>query len=149
MATELFNRIKNFNTPSIQAELDALGLPAFTAEFSGFEEVPRSLDRLQPFAEATRIVSRTRQTDGSVVEDVAARGDVRIETRNPLTAPQVTSVGAALDAHDATVDDASQADDRQHLNDIAALRADFDAGIADPTLELTAKLLLVELGEDV
>ena len=145
MATELFNRIKNFNTPAIQSELAALGLPAFEAEFSGFESVPSGLDRVQPFAEATRDIARN--TDGSI--DTAARGDIRIETRNPLSAADVTAVGTALDDHDPTVDDPSQADDRQQLDDIASLRVLFDAGIADPTLNLTVKLLLGELGEDV
>lgn len=149
MATELFNRIKDFNTPSIRAELGALGLPVFTAKFSGFENVPRSLDRLRPFAEATRVVARRRQPDGTVIEDTAARGDIRIETRNPLTPLAVTAVGAALDAHDPAIDDPSQADRRQHLNDVATLRATFDAGIADATLALTTKLVLRDEGEDV
>jgi len=148
MATELYNKIKDFNTPSIRAELAALGLPNFTAKFSGFETA-RDINRLQPFPEATRVITRTRQSDGTVLEDVAARGDIRIETRNPLTAPQVASIDAALDAHDPAIDDPSQADARQHLNDIASLRALFDAGIADPTLNLTVTLVLRDAGEDV
>lgn len=95
------------------------------------------------------MIARERESDGTVVEDTAARGDVRIETRNPLTAPQVTSVGAALDAHDPAVDDPGQADERQHLDDVASLRATFDAGIADATLALTTKLVLRGEGEDV
>lgn len=147
MATELYNKIKDFNTPAIRREVAALGI-LLTAKFSGFQS-GRDLNRLEPFPEATRVITRTRQPDGSILEDTAARGDVRIETRNPLTAPEVASIDTVLDDHDATIDDPTQADARQNLDDIASLRALFDAGIADPTLNLTVTLVLRDAGEDV
>ena len=147
MALEVIVKTKDFNRPTIQAELDALGLQNFAAAFSGFQGT--GLDRLEPFPEATRVITRTRQPDGSIQEDTADRGELRIETRNPLTGPELTSLNATLDAHDPAIDDASQAKPRQTLADVSALRATFDAGIADPTEEKTVRLLLIEYGEDV
>lgn len=144
MAQELINKIKDFNSPTITEELAAIsGLPAMTTQYAGFEFF--DLQRLRPFTEATRAIARN--TDGSV--DTAARGDIRFDTRNPLTAGQVADIEAVLDAHDATVDHSSQTSERQRIADQAELRALFDAGIADRTEELTVKLLLGELGEDV
>lgn len=147
MALEVIVKTKDFNRPTIQAQLDALGLQNFAASFSGFQGT--GLDRLEPFPEATRVITRTRQPDGSILEDTAATGELRFETRNPMTAPELASVNATLDAHDSTVDDPNQDNDRQTLADVSALRSTFDAGIADPTEEKTVRLLLVEYGEDI
>lgn len=148
MATELINKLKTFNSQTIQAELDAIpGLPAVTTRFVGSENA--DLGRLQPFPEATRVVTRTRQSDGTVVDDVAARGDIRFESRNPLPAGQVTEINTVLDDHDESVDTTAQAKQRQQMADVSSLRVLFDAGISDPTLSLAVKVQLVELGEDI
>ena len=147
MALEVIVKTKDFNRPTIQAELDALGLQNFAAAFSGFQGT--GLDRLEPFPEATRVITRTRQPDGSIQEDSADRGELRIETRNPLTGPELAAVNTTLDDHDASIDDPSQDNDRQTLADVSALRSTFDAGISDPTEEKTVRLLLVEYGEDI
>ena len=147
MATELINRTVEFNRPALEAEVAAIvpALPAYVLEWSGFVAVDR-FGRQGPFAEATRVIS-TRNG----VDDVAARGDFRVETRNALTAPQVAAIEAAMDAHDpsSATDTPEQTKERQNAADVAALRVLFDAGIADPTLELTTKLTLIDAGEDL
>jgi len=146
MPIETINRIKTFNRPALETEIAAItpALPAFTLQFAGF--VNEGLGRLGPFPEATRVIA-TRNG----VDDTAARGDTRFDTRNPLTAAQVTSIETVLDAHDASsaTDTSRQAKERQRNADIAELRALFDAGIADRGQELTTKLTLIESGEDL
>ena len=147
MAVELFNKIKTFNHPVVEAEIAAItpAIQAYDIEWAGFDNA--RYERVVPFAEATRDIARN--TDGTV--DTAARGDIRFDTRDPLTAAQVTSINTVLDDHDGTSlsDDADQTKDRQKDADIAALRVLYDAGIADTTLELTVKLTLIEAGEDL
>lgn len=148
MAVEIINKLKTFNTQTIRGELDAIsGLPSITTKFSGFENAGQS--RLDPFPESSRVISRTTQRDGTVVEDSADTGDIRFESRDPLSAGDVTAITAVLDAHDATVDTTDQAKARQQSVDIASLKALHDAGISDPTVALAVKVQLVELGEDV
>ena len=147
MANEILIKVKDFNRPTIKTELEGLGLQEFKASFSGFEGA--RLDRLTPFPEPTRIITRRRQSDGSVVNDVASRGEVRVETRNPLTAGELSSLNGVLDSHDATIDDLSQSKDRQTIVDVADLRTTFDAGIADPTMAKVVRLVLNDNGEDV
>lgn len=147
MAVELFNKIKTFNLPVIAAEIAAItpALPVYTIEWSGFEN--ERYERVSPFAEATRDIAR--ETDGTV--DTAARGDVRFDTRNPLSAARVTSINTVLDDHDGTSasDTTEEARDRQQDADVQALRVLYDAGIADTTLDLTVKLVLIQNGEDL
>jgi len=128
----------------METELLALtpALPAFSLLFSGFERAPES--RVTPFAEATRVIGRSI-IEGVTTIDTAARGDVRVDTRNALTASQQTRINTALDAHDETVDNTDQAAARQAAADIASLRTSVDAGIADPDTALTAKVLLDEV----
>ena len=147
MANEVLSKIKDFNRPTIKEELEALAFEEFKASFSGFEGA--ELDRLTPFPEATRVIVRRRLADGSVQEDTAARGEVRIETKNALTPAELTSLNGVLDSHDATVDHSSQAKPRQTKVDIADLRTTFDAGIADPTVAKMVRLILIDHGEDV
>ena len=146
MAIEVINRILTFNRPALEAEIAAItpALPAYTFEFSGFEGEP--VERVAPFAEATRVIA-TRNG----VEDTAARGDTRTDTRDALTPAQVASIEAALDAHDpsSATDNSEQTKERQHSADVASLRALFDAGIVDPAQELTTKLVLIDEGEDL
>lgn len=146
MAIEVINRILTFNRPALEAEIAAItpALPAYTLQFSGFEG--EEFDRVAPFAEATRVIA-TRNG----VDDTAARGDTRFDTRDPLSAAQVSAIETVMDAHDpsSATDDSRQANDRQHVADIAELRALFDAGIADRTQELTTKLVLIDNGEDL
>jgi hypothetical protein len=149
MAREILIKVKDFNQPSIREELLAIsGLPAISTQFAGFENVRGELNRIRPFPEATRVIARTER-GGVITEDVAARGEVRFDSRNPLTAGEVSAIEAVLDSHDAAVDHSSQTKQRQQAADQAELRALFDAGIVDRTEELTVKLLLGELGEDV
>ena len=147
MAIEVINRTTDFNRPVLEAEVAAISptLPAFTLKWSGFESAD-GFDRLGPFPEATRVIA-TRNG----VDDVADRGDFRIDTRNALTAAQVASIETALDAHDPSIasDTPEQTKRRQNVADVAALRVLYDAGIADSTLELTTKLTLIEAGEDL
>lgn len=147
MANEILIKVKEFNRPTIREELEALALQDFKASFSGFEGA--NLDRLAPFSEATRVITRRRLQDGTVQEDVAARGEVRIETSNTLTPGELTSLNGVLDGHDATVDHSSQAKRRQTKVDVAVLRATFDGGIADPTMAKVVRLVLIDNGEDV
>lgn len=147
MEVELINKIKTFNSPEIKDQINALTLPAVTVKFSGF--INERFQRLSPFPESSRVISTKRLPDGSIQEDSADTGDIRFETRNPLTPAEVTSINGVLDAHDGTVDNPRQARDRQSVTDIATLRTIFDAGISDPTLNLTTKLILRENGEDV
>jgi len=146
MAIEVINRTLTFNRPAVEAEIAAItpALPAYVLQFAGFEG--EDFSRLAPFAEATRVIARRNGVD-----DTAARGDTRFDTRNPLTAAQVTSIETVLDAHDpsSASDDAQQTKERQRVADIAELRTLFDAGIADRTQELTTKLTLIEAGEDL
>lgn len=147
MPTELINRIKTFNRPTIKTELAALSIQGFSMSFAGFENA--RLDRMTPFPESSRVIGRKRQSDGSVLEDSADTGELRVTTRDALTAGELTSLNTVLDDHDATVDDPSQDKRRQTDVDVAALRATFDAGIADPTDEIMVRLMLLEYGEDV
>lgn len=138
------NKIRDFNPPMMEAELLALtpALPSFDLLFAGFE---RAADgRVTPFAEATRVIT-TRTIEGVTTVDTAARGDTRVETRDPLTTAQETQINTALDAHDEAVDSASQATSRQAAADIVSLRTAVDAGIADADTQLTAKVLLDEV----
>lgn len=140
------NKIRDFNSSTIQAELLALtpALPEFALSFAGFEQGP-PFGRISPFPEATRDIGRS--TIGGVTTiDTASRGDIRIDTRNALTATQQNRINAALDAHDETVDDARQVIERQRAADLVTLRAASDAGIVDADLALNTKLLLDELG---
>jgi hypothetical protein len=148
MPIELINKIKIFNQPVVEAELAAItpALPAYTVQWAGFVGVRGGFGRIEPFAEATRVIARKNG-----VEDVAARGDIRFDTRNSLTAAQVTSINTVLDDHDpdASGDTPEQSKERQTTADIAELRAIYDAGIADRTMELNTKLTLIESGEDL
>lgn len=148
MATLITNKLKDFNTSQMEVEIAALvGFPEFTAQFAGFEKLDR-FARVTPFPEATRDIGRS-EIEGVVTVDTAARGDVRIETRNPLTGVQQTQLDGALNAHVDTVDTPEQTRAKQAVIDQASLLSAFNAGIADTDLRLTAKLLLRELGEDV
>jgi len=140
-------KVKNFNRPTIKTELEALAIQGFSIAFSGFEGA--RLDRLTPFPESSRVITQRRQSDGSVLEDSADTGEVRITTRDALTAGELSSLNTALDDHDATIDDPSQDKRRQTEVDVAALRATFDAGIADATMSKMVRLTLVDHGEDV
>ena len=84
-----------------------------------------------------------------ITTDTADRGEIRVVTDTNLNADNIRDIKTSLTAHDATIDAASQAKQRAELNDIATLRAAYDAGIADPTLALTTKFTLLELGEDI
>jgi hypothetical protein len=144
MAIFTTNKIRDFNTATMETELLALtpALPAFSLSFAGFERAPDG--RVTPFTEATRVIGRSI-IEGVTTVDTAARGDTRIETRDPLTTAQETRINTALDAHDETVDNADQATSRQAAADIVSLRTAVDAGIADPDTALTAKVLLDEV----
>ncbi len=82
---------------------------------------------------------------------VAARGDIRFDTRNDLTAAELTELNAVLDSHDpgASGDTPDQDKSRQTRADTVELRAIYDAGIADRTMELNTKLTLIGAGEDL
>ena len=62
---------------------------------------------------------------------------------------QITVLENALDVHDATIDTPEQARRRQTTIDIDALRTIYDTGIADGTLRLVVRLVLLNSGEDV
>ena len=146
MAIETINRILTYNRPALEDEIAAItpALPAYSLQFSGFEN--EEFDRVAPFAEATRVIA-TRNG----VDDSADRGDLRVDTRDALTSAEVTAIEDVLDAHDpsSSTDNSQQTKDRQHKADVAELRTEFDAGIADRTLELTTKLVLIDEGEDL
>lgn len=147
MAETKLIKVKNFNRPTIKTELEALSIQGFSIAFSGFDGA--RLDRLVPFPESSRVITKTRQPDGSILEDSADTGELRVTTRNPLTAGELTSLNTVLDDHDATIDDPSQDSERQTDADVAALRVTFDAGIADPTMSKVVRLVLIDHGEDV
>jgi len=146
MAQEIINKDRTFNRPRVRNEIDALGL-TMQMRFSGFDSAP--FRRLVPFPEATRVISRRRQSDGSILEDVAAKGDIRFEKTPALTPAEITSINGVLDAHDDTIDNPKQARQRQQVADVAELRTIFDGGIPNRTIELTAKLILRDYGEDI
>lgn len=149
MAREILVKTKEFNSPAIRDELGAIsGLQLISVQWAGFESVRGDLNRIDPFPEATRVIARSER-GGVVTEDVAESGEIRFDSRNPLTAGEVSSIEVVLDSHDSSVDHSSQTKQRQQIADQAELRALFDAGIVDRTEELTVKLLLGELGEDV
>ena len=66
---------------------------------------------------------------------------MRYETRDPLTAGEVTAIDGALDAHDETGRSTEQANDDRIQTDLATLRTRLPL-ITDPDLELVARLTL-------
>ncbi len=148
MAVETFTLDKTFNSQTIKGELDAMAnFPASTTAFSGFENA--QYGRLTPFSEATREISWNKG-----VADSANRTEIRVTTRDPLTAAQRGQVSNVLTSHDSVPDTDKQASQRQTDIDTASLRAIFDAGIPGPPatqeiLRLITRLILVGRKEDV
>ena len=148
MPIEVINKIKIFNEARVEVEIAAMNPPlqTYTVQWSGLVGVRGSLGRIEPFADATKVIA-TRNG----VDDVAARGDIRFDTRNDLTAAELTELNAVLDSHDpgASGDTPDQDKSRQTRADTVELRAIYDAGIADRTMELNTKLTLIGAGEDL
>lgn len=136
MAIQKFIKIKDFNTQLMAEEVQALSpaIPSFQQSFPGFDQ---SGGQATPIADATRVISR----NGSTILDTADRGEVRYETRDPLTGAEVTAIDGALDAHDATGRSTEQANSDRIQADLATLRTRLPL-ITDPDLELVAQLTL-------
>ena len=137
MVVTVFNKIRTFNS-------ELVDLSPHTAEYAGFENDRNG--RVKPFTDATKIISRDRVAGTT---DVAARGDVRVSSRDPLTPAEVITVDQILDDHDDTIDSAGQAENTAASADIAALKVSHDAGIADATVALIAKVVLRNADVDV
>ncbi len=137
MVTTVLNKLRTFNPRTIV-------VAPFDVRFSGFEG--NSEGRLAPFAAATKIIARDGVTG---IDDVAARGDVRVISRNPLNQGQLTAINQILDNHNDTVDSPRQARRRSLDADADALKVTHDAGIADLTMARMVRLILNEAGIDV
>ena len=136
MAIQKYTKIRDFNTQLMAEEVQALSpaIPAFQQSFPGFDQ---SGGQATPIADASRVISR----NGSTILDTAVRGEVRYETRDPLTAAEVTAIDGALDAHDETGRSTEQANSDRIQTDLATLRTRLPL-ITDPDLELVAQLTL-------
>jgi len=142
------NKTKDFNGPQMEVELNAVsGFPNFTISYRGFEPKDRQ-GGVTPFPESSRVLGRS-VIEGVTTLDSADTGDIRVTTRDPLTGPQQADLDTALNAHVDTVKTPEQQREDQSVIDQASLLTSFNAGIADADLNLTAKLTLRELGEDI
>ncbi len=147
MPIEKIVKLLTFNQALVETELAAItpALQTYTVQWSGFVSADR-YGRIEPFAEDTRVIARRND-----VEDVADKGEIRFDTRNDLTGDELTDINRVLDDHDSgeSGDTPDQEKARQNTADIAELRTLYDAGIADRAAELTAKLVLLDNGEDL
>ncbi len=141
MEVTVFNRLRTFNVRPMRQQLGGNGIKV---RFAGFTN--DALGRVSPFTAATKIISQ----DGvAKIDDVAARGDIRIVSAAPLTAGQTATINAALDAHDDTIDTVRQQKERAAEAVILALKAQHDGGIANPVSANLAKAVLFDAGQDV
>lgn len=143
MATQKYIKIKDFNPQLLTEEVQALAVPAFQQSLPGFDQSATDRNHVTPIVDATRVISR----NGSTILDTADRGEVRYETRNPLTPAEVTLIDGALDAHVATGKSTQQLNDERIQADLATLRTRLPL-ITDPDLQLVARLTL-DLGARV
>jgi len=146
MAVEKYTKVRDFNPQLLLEEVEAISppIPAFQQSFPGFDRAAEPNRHLAtPMAESTRPVA----IRNGVPTDVAVKGEVRYETRNPLTVAQVTAIDTALDAHDETGDSTEQANQKRIQGDIATLRARLPS-ITDPDVALIGQLTL-DLADDV
>jgi hypothetical protein len=144
MTETKFTKVKDFNPELLKEEVNALSPPFPAREIwhAGFDPSTTSRDQVVPIAGATKQVGR----NGDVI-DTAVKGEIRVTTRNPLTAAQNAAIDGAFDAHVATGKSANQLEQERIQADLAALRARLPS-ITDPDLQLTASLTL-DLGADV
>ena len=141
MTVTVFNKLRSFNQRPMR---QALGANGIRVEFAGFAN--DALGRVSPFTPLTKVISTD---DVAKTTDTAARGDVRIISAGALTATQLTTIDAALDAHDDTIDTPRQLKARAAEDVIDALKVQHDGGIADPVSANLAKAVLVDAGQDV
>jgi len=146
METTKLTVTREVNAPLLAEEWMTINALLLAISFPGMEETSRF--RWNPIA-VRRVISRSRNRDGTVTEDFAEPGEFRVETDAPLSRPDVDALDAAVVVHDVSGRTADQVVDDQFVADITRLRQIHDAGIPnqdrDEARLLTVKLLLREL----
>lgn len=145
MAVQKYIKLKDFNPQLFQEQLDALTSPSIPARqqwFAGFVRASNP-EHATPQPEASRQVGKRKvKGETPTPPDFADKGEIRITTRNVLTAAQVTAVDDAMDSHVASGRSTNQQREDQIVVDVEALQTKFDAGITDPDMRLLSKLVL-------
>lgn len=143
MAVQKYIKLKDFNPQLLKEELDALTLPARSPDwFAGFDRAANP-EHATPMSEASRQVGkRNVKGETPTPPDFADKGEIRITTRNPLTAAEVTAVDDALDSHVASGRSTNQQKEDQITADVLELQVKFDLGITDPDMRLLSRLVL-------